>query len=464
MSNKGFIFITLIFCFLLSSPIFSKKRSKPQEKVHANSEKATYKWKIKKLIMEYANNRQPEITQGKKILRANTLINDEKQKMAYAYGNVYFYDPEQEMTLTAGQGIYDTRKKEATASQNPILKLKKENLTTHSRIVKIYPDAKVIHLIDNVVILTKDRTIRASEAIYHQKNGKFDIKGSAYVEDKDQNIYGDEIKIIAVNKKITGYTAIGHVHVINKKDKTDIFANQIDYNKKDKTTFASGNVKIDDRKNQSTLYAHQIYQKKGEPSVATGDVRIEDHKGHSVLTADSVKRDDQKKFTVSTGDVSILKLKDKTRLLADQLTIDNKNNKSIAQGSVRLENQKDKTVVTCEKLEDFGKKNYSRLTGNPKIEFTDKNIQAYATVMENDKKKKISHLLGNVIIIDGKKRSYSRWGIYDQTTKKMELTGNPILVDGNSRFSGNKILVDVNSETMSMVGSGAGFFKYKTGK
>ncbi len=457
MFRKFSIFLSLTLLLFCITPLFSQKK----EKVRANSAKSTYKWKIKKLIMEYAQNRQPEIRQGKKILRANTLIYDEKQEMGYAYQNVYFYDPDQKMTLTSGEGTYNSKKREVTASQNPVLKLEKENLTTHSRIVKIYPDSKIIHLIGEVVIQTKDRTIRGSEATYFQKSGRFDVKGKAFSSDQNQTISGDQIHIISPNNKVTGYTASGHVRVNNKKKQTEIFADQINYQKKDESTLASGNVRIEDKKNKTTLYADRITQIKNQPSVAVGHVRIEDHKKHTILTADSIENNSKIDQSIAIGNVEVTDLDEKTFLSADQLISDHSNKKTIATGSIRLENHKDKTIITCGKLEDFGKKNYSRLTENPKIEFKDKNIFAYSTVMENDKKTKKAHLLGNVIIIQGKKRSYSRWGIYDSKSKIMELTGNPILVDGDSRFSGNKIIVDVDKDTMRMVGSGSGFFKYK---
>ena len=162
---------------------------------------------------------------------------------------------------------------------------------------------------------------------------------------------------------------------------------------------------------------------------------------------------------------------DKTFLVADVFDISSKNGKMdnyTATGNVKITDKKEGYTILAGKLDYYKELGYTRITKgytnlgpNPVLQFTNKNVTATSLLMEKYDKEDKANLLGNVVINQGAKKAYAKWGEYFVKKKKMYLRGNPVLVDGKSKFNSFKINIDVTEETMTMVGKGSGFYEYK---
>jgi|GEM_PF-1430733 len=129
-------------------------------------------------------------------------------------------------------------------------------------------------------------------------------------------------------------------------------------------------------------------------------------------------------------------------------------------GNVKIDDLKEGYTINSGRLDYYKDIGYSKITDHPVISFTNKNVKAYSIAMEKFDKEEKANLLGNVMIVQESKKAYSKWGEYFMHTKKIQLTGNPYLVERHSKFKSDKILFDVDSETMNMIGKGAGFYQY----
>ncbi len=325
-----FFLLIILFNFLFS------QASKPKP-VEVFAGISTYRWEIKRLLLEYTNNIMPLIIKDENNLKANTIIYDEKKEMGYAFGNVFFENKKDKILMTSDEGTYDTKKKEIIAKKNPVIILKEDNTIAKSDIVKAYPDDNYVILLGNVWITNENYVMEGDKGVIYQNTGKFKITGNAKAKQEGSVLTADKIDIDSKNKKLQSYTAVGNVIIEDKKEGYVIHSGRLDY------------------------------------------------------------------------------------------------------------------------FKDLG---YSKITKNPVIIFTNNNVTAYSVVMEKFDKEEKANLLGNVIIIQGKKRAYSKWGEYFTKTKMMILTGNPILVNEDSKFNSQKIIVNVESGIMSMIGKGTGFYEY----
>lgn len=301
--------------------------------------KSTYKWEIDRLILELLNKDRPTITQGGNVLKADTIIYDEKKKTGYAFGKIYFRNVQDGVTLTAGEGVYRTEEEKVIVTKSPYIRLDKSKVKASAWTMTIFPNRNTIIMNGNVKITGEDFVITGDKAVLNQDTGNFIVTGEASTKQKDTVMVADKITIDSQNNKIENYTATGNVRVSNP----------------------------------------------------------------------------DQGFTIHAG-----------------------------------------------KLEYWEHLGYSRLTQDPYIDFEEKNIKAYSTVMEQYEEEDKANLLGNVIIVQGKRVAFSKWGEYYSKEKKIYLTGRPILKEGDSRFFANKITVDIESELMKMEGVGGGFYNLKT--
>jgi lipopolysaccharide assembly outer membrane protein LptD (OstA) len=151
-------------------------------------------------------------------------------------------------------------------------------------------------------------------------------------------------------------------------------------------------------------------------------------------------------------------------LVADSIDIRTKDNRLenyTASGNVSVTSKTEGFIIQSGRLDYYEELGYSRITRNPKIIFKERNIVAYSRVMEKYDAENKANLLGDVVIVQGDRRAYAKWGEYLINEEKVILTGNPVLIEGNSRFNAFQIVVDVKSETMHMIGGGRGLFYYE---
>lgn len=340
MTNKSVLIGCLCAAALLTTGLgFSQFSFNQNQKANLTAGKSVYKWEIDRLILELLNKDRPTITQGNNVLKANTIIYDEKKKTGYAYGRVYFRNAADGITLTAGEATYRTDEEKVIVTKSPFIRMDKNRVKASSWNMIIFPKKNLIILSGNVKITGENYEITGDKAVLNQDSGNFVITGNASTRQKDTVMVADKITIDSRNSQIENYTA-------------------------------TGNVKI---------------------------------------------TDPEKGFTIHSG-----------------------------------------------KLEFWQHLGYSRITQDPWIDFKDKNIRAYSTVMEQYEKEDKANLLGNVIIVQGSRVAYSKWGEYRTGDKKIYLTGRPILKDGDSRFFAHRITVDIDKELMRMEGVGGGFYNLRT--
>lgn len=338
MLNRIALIILLNLFFLAGLNYSQTFRTSKNEPADVTAGKSTYRWEIKKLILEISNNVKPVIVQGDTVLQANTIIFDDKADVGYAYGNVIYENKKDKIILLAGEGTYDSKKKEIIARNKPVIIQKKDNTYATSDIMKIYPNRDYVILIGNVRITNTNFTMTGDQANMNQKTGKMKVMGNARTKQGNSFLRADNLDIESKNGKLDSYVALGNVQIEDAKEGYTINSGRLDY------------------------------------------------------------------------------------------------------------------------FKDLG---YSRISQKPVITFTNKNITAYSIIMEKFDKENKANLLGNVIIHQGKRKAYAKWGEYFIKQKKMVLTGNPVLVEKSSRFNSYKINIDIQEETMGMVGKGTGFYEYR---
>lgn len=308
------------------------------EPVEVTAGRSVYQWEIKRILLENTNRQMPVITQGQSVLRANTIIYDDKQEIGYAFGNVNYQNKKDQVVLTAGEGTYDTKKKEVIARRNPKLHMQKDDVTARSEVMKIYPDREYTLFVGNVRITNRKFLMEGDQGTMFGKSGRFKMTGNARATQEDTVLEADKIDLESKNGQMQNYTAQGGVKVTDVKQGYEIRSGRLDY------------------------------------------------------------------------------------------------------------------------FKDMG---YTRMTQKPVLVFTNRNITAYAIVMEKYDNEDKANLLGDVVIVQGNKKAYAKWGEYFTGDKRMVLTGNPVLVQGKSRFNSSRIIVDVEAGTMNMVGTGSGFYEYR---
>ncbi len=338
MSNKT-LFLILLLVACIPHPVSAQFKFNQNEKAHITAGISKFKWEINRLILETFKKDRPTIKQGDNVLIADTFINDAEKKSYYAYGNLYYSNPEQGIILRAGEGVYRSEDEIVIVTKSPRITMTKSKVTARSWKMHIFPNNNQIIMIGNVRIKGENYEITGNRATMNQDTGKIVITGDASTKQKDTIMKADRIVIDSKNSKIENYTATGNVSV----------------------------------------------------------------------------NDPEKGFTIHAG-----------------------------------------------KLEYFEHLGYSKITQDPWIDFKEQNTRAYSTVMEQYENEDKANLLGNVIIVQGSKVAFSKWGEYYSKSKKIFLTGRPILKEGESRFYANKITVEIESGLMKMEGVGAGFYNLKT--
>ena len=336
--SKNKLIPLIVFCISVVPLHASLLQSFNRNRADITAGLSVFKYEISRIILENSNKNRPTIKQGHSILKANTIIYDDKKKKGYAFGSLYFKDSKKGTILTAGEGTYDTKSETIIVKKSPRIYFPKNKVTARSRVMTIYNKKNIIIMTGNVRIKGKKYLLRGRRAVMNQNTGEFVISGKASTKQKKTILKADKIRIDSKNNELNNYIATGHVQVTDPKQG----------------------------------------------------------------------------YTIHGG-----------------------------------------------RLEYFDATGYSRITQHPMIVFNNKNIKAYSTVMERYDKENKSNLLGNVIIDQGSKQAFSKWGEYDSDKKVMVLTGNPVLKDGDSMFFANKILVDTDNETMKMIGGGGGFFNLK---
>lgn len=266
--------------------------------------------------------------------------------------------------------------------------------------------------------------------------------------------------IIYDDKEEIGY-AYGNVRYENSKEKMVLTSGEGTYNTKKKEIIARVRPKVVMQKDNVTAKSDVMKMYSGKDyMLLLGNVWITNKK--------FIMEGDQATFFQKAGKFKLLgnarAIQEENTLNADKIDADSQNgqmNNYTAEGHVKVVNTKGDYVINSGRLDYYKEIGYSKMTKKPFLFFSNQNIYAYSIVMEKYDDEDKANLLGDVIIIQGNKRIYAKWGEYFTKIKKMILTGNPIMVQGNSRFNTSRIEVDVEAGTMNMIGTGTGYYEYK---
>lgn len=279
MDFKGsLLFLILIFCYYFIFAQAAKETNK--EPINLISGLSTYKWDIKKWILEYTNNIGPVIVQGESMLKANMMIYNENTEVGFAYGNVYYENKKDRNILTSEEGTYNGKIKEIIANKNPVIIMQNDNTVAKSDIIKIYPNKDLTYLIGNVWITNSNNIILGEQAILNQKTGKFNIIGNAKSIQKDSVLTADKIDIYSTNKQLASYTATGHVVLNDKVQGYIINSGRLDYYKELGYSKISINPVITFTSNNITAYSivMEKYDKEDKANLLGNVIIIQNNK------------------------------------------------------------------------------------------------------------------------------------------------------------------------------------------
>ncbi|MGA2141698.1 MAG: LptA/OstA family protein [Brevinematales bacterium] len=282
-----------------------------------------------------------------------------------------------------------------------------------------------------------------------------------------------------------------NINPVLTQGKSTLKANMIMYDNKSETGYAFGNVYYRNDEDQIILTSGEgTYKTRLKEIVVKDNPKILMLKDNTVARSDLMKIYPEKDIVLMLGNVNITN----TNFIigGDEATLYQKTGKMIvignasacqqntvitadkfdvqtrkgaldtytAIGKVKIDDLKQGYTINSGRLDYYKEIGYSRITDHPVITFTNKNTKAYSIYMEKFDKEETANLMGNVVIVNDTKKAYSKWGYYYMHIKKMLLTGSPYVIDNQSKFQSDRIIYDINSETLNMIGKGAGYYQY----
>ncbi|MFN3660606.1 MAG: LptA/OstA family protein, partial [Brevinematales bacterium] len=197
--------------------------------IQITAERSVFQWEIQRLVLEGKVKQVPTIQQNASILKANTIVYEDQKKVGYAFGNVSFQDAQRGVVLLAGEGTYDTRKKEVTATKSPRLYLKKDNVEVSGNTIRFLPEKNDMFVYQNVKIKGKGYLLQGDQAQLYQSANRLFVQGNASLEQDDTTILSRTMQVFYGNGKISSYTASDDVSVTEKKKGYVITGGRLDY-------------------------------------------------------------------------------------------------------------------------------------------------------------------------------------------------------------------------------------------
>ncbi len=274
-----------------------------------------------------------------------------------------------------------------------------------------------------------------------------------------------------------------------------LIADTMIYDEKEKIGYASGNLRFADLGNRTYFSAqegtyftkeHKVVLRKTpqilleqsdglstkiEGEVITiypddsyiqvqGNASVDD--GSTFITGQEVRIWSEEDRMLISGNVQVVS--EEQKLASDRLSVQFTNgglDYYIARGNVMAVNPVDKFTLEAGVLSYNTEGNFYKAVVNPYIYFPENDTIAYANIIEYNRDTKKGDLLGDVVAIqdNGEKKAFSRWAIYDGEDNIIRMYGNPRLQQREtSELFGSEIVVYVDSNHMSILGGGRGFF------
>lgn len=223
-SSKGILWGGLFVVVALFAQM-----SQSSEPIQITAERSVFQWEIQRLVLEGKMKQVPTIQQGTSVLKADTIVYEDQKKVGYAFGNVSFQDAQRGAVLLAGEGTYDTRKREVTATKTPRLYLKKDNVEVTGNVIRFLPEKNDMFVYRNVKIKGKGYLLQGDQAQLYQSANRLFVQGNASLEQEDTTILSRTMQVFYGNGKISSYTALDDVSVTEKKKGYVITGGRLDY-------------------------------------------------------------------------------------------------------------------------------------------------------------------------------------------------------------------------------------------
>ncbi|MGL5955214.1 MAG: LptA/OstA family protein [Brevinema sp.] len=190
-----------------------------------------------------------------------------------------------------------------------------------------------------------------------------------------------------------------------------------------------------------------------------GNITIDD--GTTFITGKEVRIWSEEDRMIVSGNVQ--SLSENQKLASDRLNVQfNKGQLDfyIARGNVIAVNSEDQFTLEAGVLSYEQEKDFYKAVSDPLIYFQEQKTVSYANIIEYDRPTKIGNLLGNVVSIQegSEQKAYSRWAVYNGSNNIINMYGNPRLQQETSEIFGTEIIVNIDSNNMSIIGGGRGFF------
>ena len=202
----------------------------------------------------------------------------------------------EETTVSSETGTYNGFMQLTHFITNVEITNPKYNIT--SKELTYNMNSKVVRFLAESVINTDNSTITTSNGSFDSKNSNAVFNTRTTIENENQIIIGNKI---TYNDQSGNASASGNVIVEDLKNDSKLFSDKAEYNKQTGAGKAIGNVLIEQEGGSKTLTSNQVdFNKKNGYYKAIGKVIFIDNVQHSKLLAGMVEYNDNSKFMIAT--------------------------------------------------------------------------------------------------------------------------------------------------------------------
>lgn len=249
-------------------------------------------------------------------------------------------------TVSSEYGKYNGRTKQSYFKDDVFIT--SEDADIESKELKYNTESKQIVFLDQSTIYGKDATIKTKRGTYNQKNGLASFTRRTTVENNEQTITANKIKY---NEKTGAGRAEGNVIIINKKDNTELYADETIYNKETGFGKAKGHIRYVDTTNNLELTAGRAeYNEFNDFLVATINPLLKTITDNDTILIASDTMIALREMDVSLLKQRIIKNKKPTFSLLHQRHPDNYEDKKIIICDNRVQVYGDSMQAVCDSM------------------------------------------------------------------------------------------------------------------
>jgi lipopolysaccharide export system protein LptA len=212
--------------------------------------------------------------------------------------------------LTSNEGVYNGKTKDAYFKGDVVVTDAKYNVD--SKEMKYNTVTKFVTFLDESTIVTENTTIQGKKGTYDaaKEIGNFNTRST--VSNDEQDITANTMHY----EKKTGISnATGNVVMNDYKNNRQLLANKTNYNEQTGYMKAFGDVIMYDEKEGRTMFTETVeYYKKSKYTVATKNVLLYDSAQNSILQCNQLQFNQYLHLTLATGNPILRTLADKDSL------------------------------------------------------------------------------------------------------------------------------------------------------